>query len=492
MNNDVIRDVVFRTNGELYIGVVGSVRSGKSTFIRKFIETKVSPYVTSEELKNKLIDDLPQSSEGKTIMTVEPKFVPSNPVNISVDEEINLNIRLVDCVGYVIPSSKGYINEDGSPRLVKTPWKTENIPFEEAATIGTKKVIENHSHIGILVTSDGSFGEFTRDEYALVEEKLIYELKDLDKPFVICLNTVNPSSEDTVELANFLQEKYDVGVICVNVNELSENDIDNILKKALEEFEITKLDLNIPSWLKELSNNNELKQKVNDLIDEVSFEFRKFKHVDKIRNALKTSEIFNSVNIQSLNSATGEVVIDLSTSDDLYNNVLKDLLGDKMDDKGKFIKFIQEAIISNSEYSQYKSALESAKKTGYGISIPLTDEMTLGTPEIIKQGSRYGVKLNAIAPSIHMIKVDVESVFEPIIGTEEQSKILIDKIMDDYEKSKDTIWNSEIFGRKLCDVVNDGIKGKLYLLNEQTQYKFRESLEKVVNKGHGGLLAIIL
>lgn len=492
MKNDVIRDVVFRTNGELYIGVVGSVRSGKSTFIRKFIETKVSPYVNDEELKNKLIDDLPQSSEGKTIMTVEPKFVPSNPVYISVSDEINLNVRLVDCVGYIIPSSKGYINEDGSPRLVKTPWKIENIPFEEAACLGTRKVMENHSHIGILLTSDGSFGEFTRQEYELVEEKMVAELKELDKPFVIVLNTTNPNSDEVNQLKEEIIQKYDVNCIPINAKELSEDDIDIILSKALEEFDISKLELNIPTWVKELDNSLEIKKQFNDLLDSVTLEFRKFKHVERIKDALKESNMFENVTITNLNSGTGEVSIELTCDDTMFNDILSELLGDYYNDRTAFIKFIQEATVSNKEYKHYKEALESVKTTGYGISYPNSEDMTLSTPELIKQGNRYGIKLKATASSIHMVKVDVESSFEPIIGTEEQSKVLLEKIMADYEKSKDNVWNSEIFGRKLCDVVNDGIKGKLYLLNEQTQYKFRESLEKVVNKGRGGLIAIIL
>ena len=353
MKNDVIRDVVFRTNGELYIGVVGSVRSGKSTFIRKFIETKVSPYVNDEELKNKLTDDLPQSSDGKTIMTVEPKFVPSNPVYISVDEEINLNVRLVDCVGYVIPSAKGYINEDGTPRLVKTPWKLESIPFEEAAALGTRKVMENHSHIGILFTSDGSFGEFSRKEYELVEEKLVDELKELDKPFVIVLNTANPNSQEAINLKEQLIVKYDVNVVAINALELSEDDIDNILKNALEEFDITKLDLNVPNWIKELDNSLEIKKQFNDVLDNVTLEYRKFKHVDKLRDALKESNLFESVVITELNSGTGEVVIELTCSDDLFNDCLQNLLGDIMNDRSSFIKFIQESIISNKEYHHY-------------------------------------------------------------------------------------------------------------------------------------------
>lgn len=492
MKNDVIRDVVFRTNGELYIGVVGSVRVGKSTFIRKFIETKVSPYVTDESLKNKLIDDLPQSSDGKQIMTVEPKFVPSNPVYISVDDDMNLNVRLVDCVGYVIPSSKGYVNDDGSPRLVQTPWKVESIPFEEAATLGTKKVIGNHSHIGILLTSDGSFGEFSRNEYELVEERLVEELKTIDKPFVIVLNSSNPNSTTTLHLAEELENKYDINVCPVNVSELTDSDVDNILEKALEEFEITKLDLNVPNWIKELDEKLEIKKKFNDIIDMTTIDFRKFKHINSIKDTLVSSNIFESVVISNINSGTGEVVIDLTCSDDLFNEVLEDLIGDIMTDRQKFIHFIQTSLIANKEYEIYKDAILEANNTGYGISMPSTDNMTLSSPEVIKQGSRYGVKLKAIAPSIHMIKVDVESSFEPIIGTEEQSKILIDKLMESYDTNPEKIWESTIFGRKLCDVVNDGVKGKLYLLNDEMQYKFRESLEKVVNKGRGGMIAIIL
>ena len=490
--NKVIKDVGFRTNGELYIGVVGSVRSGKSTFIRNFVEKKVLPYLNEDDLKNKLVDDLPQSAEGKTIMTVEPKFVPSSPVYINIDEDININIRLVDCVGYVIPSAKGYVNEDGSPRLVKTPWKVDNIPFLEAATLGTQKVIENHSHIGVLITSDGSFGEFTRNEYELVEEKLVNELKELNKPFVIVLNTKEPNSVNTNNLVNELFNKYDVNVVPVDVTSLTEEEIDLILQKSLEEFEITKLDLNVPSWLKNLNNKYELKKEFNDIIDMVTVDYRKFKQVKEIINRLKESDLFEDVTLVELNSATGEVVIDLTCNDDLYNNILESLLGDILSDREKFLSFVEDAVEYKTEYDKYKDAIESCKATGYGISIPTTDSMTLTNPEIIKQGSRYGIKLKAIAPSIHMIKVDVESSFEPIIGTEEQSKILIDKIMSDHDKNPDEIWNSAIFGRKLCDVVNDGIKGKLFLLNEQTQYKFRESLEKVVNKGHGGMFAIIL
>ncbi len=491
MSDSIIRNVVYRTNGEMYIGVVGSVRSGKSLFIRKFIEKKVLPYV-SGELKNNIIDDLPQSAEGRTIMTVEPKFVPANPANILVEKDLKLSIRLVDCVGYVIPSAKGYMNEDQSPRLVRTPWFSENIPFEEAASIGTKKVIENHTNIGVLLTSDGSFGEFNRNEYQEVEERLVSELKNLDKPFVIILNTTEVNSNKTKKLADELSEKYQVSVIPIDVMNLTDGDIDKILKEALNEFDISKLDIRIPNWLTALDDEHNLKKEFNDVVNNVTGEFRKFKHANLIKERLAECPLFQSVSITSLDSGAGEVGMEISCSDELYNEVVEEIIGDAINDRGKFIELLQSSKLAKRNFDQYKAALDEVKTTGYGIAIPQEEEMILDTPEVIRQGSRYGIRLRAIAPSIHMIKVEVESAFEPIIGSEEQSKKLLEKIMADYEENPEAIWRSEIFGRSLSEVVNDGIKAKLYLLPDSIQYKLRESLEKIVNKGRGGIIAFIL
>jgi stage IV sporulation protein A len=491
MSDSIIRNVVYRTNGEMYIGVVGSVRSGKSLFIRKFIEKKVLPYV-SGELKNNIIDDLPQSAEGRTIMTVEPKFVPANPANILVEKDLKLSIRLVDCVGYVIPSAKGYMNEDQSPRLVRTPWFSENIPFEEAASIGTKKVIENHTNIGVLLTSDGSFGEFNRNEYQEVEERLVSELKNLDKPFVIILNTTEVNSNKTKKLADELSEKYQVSVIPIDVMNLTDGDIDKILKEALNEFDISKLDIRIPNWLTALDDEHNLKKEFNDVVNNVTGEFRKFKHANLIKERLAECPLFQSVSITSLDSGAGEVGMEISCSDELYNEVVEEIIGDAINDRGKFIELLQSSKLAKRNFDQYKAALDEVKTTGYGIAIPQEEEMIIDTPEVIRQGSRYGIRLRAIAPSIHMIKVEVESAFEPIIGSEEQSKKLLEKIMADYEENPEAIWRSEIFGRSLSEVVNDGIKAKLYLLPDSIQYKLRESLEKIVNKGRGGIIAFIL
>ena len=466
------------------------MRSGKSTFIRRFMETKVLPYVTED--KNKIIDELPQSSAGKTIMTVEPKFVPSNPANIIVENEINLNVRMVDCVGYVLKSSKGYTNEDGSYKLVKTPWFMDEIPFLEAATLGTRKVMENHSHIGIIITSDGSFTEFRRDEYEEVECEIVEEMKKLNKPFVVVMNTKEPNSDNVKYLCEQLTIKYEVTVLPVNVNEMTENDIDCILKESLNEFDITKLNINAPNWLTNLNETNEYKIEFDSYIKQATGQYRKFKEVTNILSYLKECELFDEVLVTSIDSGTGEVEITIACSEDLYENILKDIVGPSIEDKGEFIKFLEEAVEAKNEYFKYKTAIESVKNTGYGISTPVLDEMVLDEPSIIKQGSRYGIKLRALAPSIHMIKVDVESTFEPIIGTEEQSNKLLEKIMNDYETDHNSIWSSEIFGRKLSEVVNDGVKAKLYLMPDDVQNKMKDCMEKIVNKGKGGLLAIIL
>lgn len=490
--NKVIKDVASRTNGELYIGVVGSVRSGKSMFIRKFIQTKVLPYVDSDDLKNKITDELPQSAEGKAIMTVEPKFVPSTPVQINIEENINLNIRLVDCVGYIIESAKGYENEDGSPRLVKTPWFTDNIAFSDAATIGTQKVINNHSHIGIVMTSDGSFGEFTREEYAKVEEGIIEELKKLNKPFVIILNTTEPNSEKTIKLVNELEEKYNVSVLPVNVKELSDKDIDTILSQALNEFEIKDMSLNVPDWMKVISDDNPYKMEFNDVINEVTTSYRKFKDAKKILDKLSECSLFERVEITNLDSGSGVVEFTIACKDEIYDDIVNSILGEAVNDKSEYLLLLQKFVKAKEEYDKLESALEMVKATGYGIAMPSVTDMVLDKPTVVKQGSRYGVKLRAIAPSIHMIKVNVESTFEPIIGTEEQSQKLIEKMMDSIDNNPEAMWEQEIFGRKLSEIVNDGVKAKIYLLPENMQEKLKESLEKVVNKNKGGIIAIVL
>ncbi|XMB66534.1 stage IV sporulation protein A [Mycoplasmatota bacterium zrk1] len=483
-----MKDIVHRTSGEIYIGVVGAVRSGKSTFINKFIDEKVLPYV-SGDIRDKIIDELPQISEGKEIMTVEPKFVPNNSIKIALDDELEMNVRLVDCVGFIIPESSGYINNEGKIRMVKTPWYEEEIPFTEAAEVGTKKVIKNHSNIGVVITSDGSFGEFGRSNYVEAEEKIVSELKEYDTPFVIVMNSSTPHSNSTVALCDELSQKYDVSVVPMDVNQMTNNDIDKLLREALYEFEIKELNLNIPSWLSALNDDNKYKRSFNEAISSVTNDFNKFKHVNRIAESLNENDTFTEVVVSKVEAGEGMAEITIKCDEGLYDKVLYDILGDSINNRGEFIRLIQDYQTAKEEYDAIEMALQEVKVRGYGIAMPTIKDMKLETPEVIKQGSRYGVKVKAIAPSIHMVKVEVESTFEPIIGTESQSKELIEHLMDE---EVENIWESKIFGRTLSEVVNDGIKAKLYQLPDSAQVRFRDTIEKVVNRGRGGIIAIII
>ncbi len=492
MNNNIMRNVVRRTGGEMYLGVVGSVRSGKSTFIRRFVETKVLPYITDEETYSKVADELPQSSSGKTIMTVEPKFVPSLNTTIDIEEDLSLKVRLVDCVGYVIPSSKGYLNEDGTKRQVQTPWFSDMIPFEEAAQIGTKKVIESHSNIGILLTSDGSFSEFTRDEYEEVEEVIVEELKNLNKPFVIVLNTTNPNVEEVSTLVSNMEEKYDVKVIPLNVKEMTDAEIDNVLKAVLEEFDINEINLNIPEWINELNDEFSYKKQFDEVLSNTTGTYRKMKAVYTIQDKLRECDLFESVYASDIDPGTGCVNIDITFKEDLYKNVLEEIIGEKIEDKTNFIKILMEFKKSKVVNDRFGDCLEKLDQDGYVITKPKISDMELASPEVIKQGGRHGVKLKAVAPAILMVKLNVESSFEPIIGSAESSGQLINYMMEDYETNPEKLWNSEFFGRKLCEVINDGVKSKIANVNTDVLLKYKNSMEKVINNKRGSIIAIVI
>ncbi len=492
MSNSVLRDVASRTKGEVYIGVVGSVRSGKSSFIRKFVEKKVLPLVTDQFTYEKIQDELPQSSDGKTIMTVEPKFIPSNTVKVTIENDITFQVRLVDCVGHIIPSARGYLNDDGTARLVQTPWFSDAIPFEDAAKLGTEKVIESHSNIGIVMSSDGSFGEFSRDEYEKVEELVIEELKKYNKPFILIINTTKPNAEETKELLQALEQKYGVSVIAIDVNNMEEEDIDNILKTAINEFDINELNLQVPSWVNSLDDSITYKNKFNDLVNQTTGTFRKMKDAFFIQQTLKDSELFSDVAVSNIDSATGVVDIDISCSDDVYNEVLEEIIGEPIDDKTKLIVALQELKKAKHVYEMVGSSIEKVEQLGYGIATPLAEDMNLEVPELLKEGSRYGIKVKANASMLQLVKINVESTFEPIIGSKEQAEELLNHMVDDYQNDPAKLWNSEIFGRKLCDVITDGVKAKMNAVPDQVLEKFQTTMEKIVNYGKGGLIAIVL
>lgn len=487
MSENIIKDFATRTNGEVYIGVVGSVRSGKSTFIRRFMERKVLPLVSENEIFQKILDELPQSSDGKTIMTVEPKFVPSNQISVSCDG-LSFNVRLVDCVGYVIPSSKGYLNDDGTNRMVKTPWYEEEISFSEAASIGTKKVIDAHSNVGIVITSDGSFGEFTESEYDEVLENVVGELQNADKPFVIVLNTLYPNSDKSLNKKIELEEQYGVSVIPLNVDQMTEEEIDLLLKVALNEFKISELSMEVPTWVTNLDANITFKKEFDELMSNIK-SHNKMKDAFLLQNILTETNLFESVDIIEINPSNGIVTIDLKISDEVYNSCIEEILGEKLDDKSKLISILQQYKENNSFYEKFNESFKILESQGYAMALPSVDEMHLDEPELSKQSGRYGIKIRATAPAVYMVKVEVESCFEPIIGSKEQAEALVEHMS---KENVDNLWNSEIFGRKLCDVINDGIKSKVLAVPDIVQYKYKDAINKVVNKTKGGVIAIVL
>ena len=488
---EIISSISAWGKGEIYLGVVGAVRTGKSTFIRKVVENLIIPNIDDEDLKKRCLDEVPQSAPGKTIMTTEPKFVPSSGATIKIDD-FTTSIKLIDCVGYVIKNSSGYEDEIGNPRLVKTPWYEEEIPFIEAAEIGTEKVIKDHATIGIVITTDGSIGEFTRGEYMEAEEKVISELKSINKPFIIVLNTTHPENEETKRLASNLTENYNVPVMPININSMTEREMYEILKTALYEFPVLDVEINIPSWIHILDNKHKIKSSYLDKVRESMTSISRLKDVDNIIKYFDNNEYIDKAYISKVDPATGIVTLNLDSSDELYNETLEEILGGITLDKASLLKIFMEYASDKDETESLKTALKMAKSTGYGIVYPTLNDMKLSTPEIIKQGTRYGVKLKAVASSIHLMKVDVESTFEPIIGTEMQSKELIDYIMKDYEIDPSSIWKSEIFGRSLDVIVKEGIQAKLSMMPEATRYKLSNTVTKIVNKGSNNLIAIVL
>ena len=485
---DVIKNIAKRTGGDIYLGVVGAVRTGKSTFIRRFMENMVIPNIQDEFDKKRALDELPQAANGKMIMTTEPKFVPASAAKILIDE-FTANIKMIDCVGYVIKDAKGVEDENG-PRYVMTPWYSEPIPFIEAAEIGTEKVIKDHSTIGIVVTTDGSFGEFNRNDYLEAEETVITELNEMGKPYIVLLNTVNPGSDVTLKLASDLKDKYRVPVLPINVEQMQERDMYNILKEALYEFPVVEVKVNIPDWISILNPNHYLKKSYIDKIKESVLSIDKIRDVDLITNYFNDCEYIEKSYLSDVDPSTGEVTINLSAPDGLYNQVLRDIIDVDINSRANLLKLFQDFQEAKYEYDQVKMALKTVKQTGYGIASPTLSDMKLETPEIIKQGGRYGVKLKAKAPSIHMIKVDVESTFEPIIGSELQSKELIKGLTD--ANNNTDIWKSEIFGRSLDVIVQEGIQAKLAMMPESVRYKLCQTLTKIINKGSSTMIAIVL
>ena len=476
---EIIKNIAERSGGDIYLGIVGAVRTGKSTFIKRVVETLIVPNMEDEYEKRRALDEIPQSAQGKMVMTTEPKFVPNNAAKIKIDD-FSCKIRLIDCVGYVINNAKGLEDENG-PRMVKTPWYDEEIPFVEAAEVGTEKVIKDHSTIGIVVTTDGSIGEFNRSDYLEAEDRVIKELKSINKPFIVVLNTTHPTLPETERLAESLKDQYNVPVLPMNIDNMTEIDMYKILREALYEFPVVEIKVNMPEWIAILDYDNPLKKKYVEAIKDEKITTH-FTNIDEIEKAY----------ISSVEPETGTITINITAPSKLYNKTLSEIINIDVKNKADLLKLFQDFSTAKREYDNIKYALKMVKQTGYGVAVPTLSDMKLEKPEVIKQGPRYGVKLKAIAPSIHMIKVDVESTFEPIIGSETQSKELIDYLMRDYKKDPQSIWQSEIFGRSLDNIVQEGIQSKINLMPDNIRFKLQQTLSKVVNKGSSNMIAIVL
>ena len=488
--NEIIKNIAKRSGGDIYLGVVGGVRTGKSTFIKRVVETLIVPNIEDEYERKRALDEIPQSAAGKTIMTTEPKFVPNNTAKIKIDD-ITCNIKLIDCVGYMINNAIGATDENG-PRMVKTPWYNEEIPFTEAAEIGTEKVIKEHSTIGIVVTSDGSIGEFQRTDYLEAEKRVIEELKNIGKPFIVLLNTTHPTLSETERLTNDLKTEYNVPIIPISIEAMNEKDMYNILREALYEFPVLEVRINMPEWIAILNPDNKIKKSYIESIRESVIEIDKIRDVEKITEHFLENEYIEKCYLSDVDTSTGIITVNLTAPAELYNETLKDLIDVDIKSKADLLYLFQELSVAKKEYDQIKYALKMVKQTGYGIATPSIEDMKLDKPEIIKQGPRYGVKLKAVAPSIHMIRVDVESTFEPIIGSEVQSKELIDYLMKDHDKNSNEIWKSEIFGRSLDSIVQEGIQSKINLMPDNIRFKLQNTLTKVVNKGSNNVITIVI
>ncbi len=487
---EIIKNIALRTGGDIYLGVVGAVRTGKSTFIKKVLENLIIPNINDEFEKKRAMDEIPQSSGGKTIMTIEPKFVPNNIAKVKIDD-LECNMRLVDCVGYVIENSKGYEDENG-PRMVKTPWYQEEIPFIEAAEIGTEKVIKDHSTIGIVVTTDGSIGEFDRKDYLEAEKRVVDELSIINKPFIVVLNTTKPTHPDTLKLVSELKENYRVPVLPIDVLNMNEKETFDILREALYEFPVLEVKVNMPEWIGVLKPNHKVKESFMEKIKESVVEVDKLRDVENITDHFADSPYIEKAYMSKVDPATGEITINLDAKEGLFNETLNEMIGIDLTSKAQVLSMFQDYKESKTEYEGIKTALKMAKATGYGVANPTISDMTLSTPEVIKQGNRYGIKLKAKASSIHMIKIDVESSFEPIIGTEAQSKELIDNLMKNKDNDPNSIWSSEIFGRSIDSIVQEGIQSKIAMMPENIRFKLQQTMTKIVNKGSGNLIAIVI
>jgi stage IV sporulation protein A len=490
---DIYRDISERTNGDIYLGVVGPVRTGKSTFIKRFMEALVIPNIQNEYSKDRAQDELPLSGDGRLITTTEPKFIPNEAVNIAIGSDLDVKVRLIDCVGYIVPEAEGHMNNN-QPRMVKTPWFEEEIPFVQAAELGTKKVINDHSTIGIVITTDGTITDIPRNSYIEAESRVVNELKKLGKPFVVVYNTKKPYDSDVQESAAALSREYDVPVVPMDVAQMKVEDINQLLEKVLYEFPLNEIQFMLPKWVEALENDHWLKKQWVNAIKEYIYPLENIRQIKQALEQFKEMDIIKSIYLEKIKLGEGIVKIDVNTADDLFYKILSETTGMEISGDHELMSLITELAETKREYDKVATALKEVREKGYGIVSPIFEELTLEKPEMVKQGNKYGVKLHASAPSYHIIKANIETDVSPIVGTEKQSEDLINYLLSEFETEPSKIWESNIFGKSLHELVNEGLQNKLAHLADEAdaQMKLQETLEKIINEGDGGLICILL
>jgi len=491
MVKDIYSDIAKRTDGDIYIGIVGPVRTGKSTFIKRFMESLVIPNIESEYKRERAIDELPQSAAGKTIMTTEPKFIPEDAVEVNLGNGGKFNVRMIDCVGYIVPSALGYI-ENEQPRMVKTSWFDEEIPFNMAAEIGTQKVITDHSTIGLVVTTDGSISDIPRAEYEECEERVINELKALGKPFVVIMNTTDPGSKATVDLCEKLSAKYDSKIIPVSCLELEEEDIRKIMTEILFSFPIKEINIKTARWINTLEKGHWLKADIMDCIRANARDIKIVREAKYVAEAISECPHIISSNICEMDLGKGSVTICVELDSALFYKIIGEATGLVLESEGDLLPLLMDLMKIKKEYMRFAPALAEVEDTGYAIVMPELEELSLEEPKIIKHGGKYGVKLKASAPSIHLMKANINTTVSPIVGSEKQSEELIMYLLSSFEEDPVKIWDSNIFGKSLHELVNEGLHNKLFKMPTEARMKIQETLERIINEGCSGLICFIL
>jgi stage IV sporulation protein A len=488
---NIYRDIATRTGGDIYIGVVGPVRTGKSTFIKRFMDTLVVPNIVNSYDRERARDEMPQSAAGRTVMTTEPKFIPDEAVEITIADNATLKVKMIDCVGYIVPEALGHI-ENGAPRMVRTPWAAEAIPFERAAEIGTRKVINDHSTIGVLVTTDGTIGEIPRKSYVEAEKRVVNELKAIGKPFVIVLNSANTDREESVQLAYELEETYDVPVALVNCLELDAEDIRHIIEMVLLEFPVREISIALPRWTQVLDDGHRLNVSLNESILRHASEVRRTGDIRAAIAAIGENEYAKEARVVNIDLGTGCATAEIEFDDELYYEIISELTGFDIDSEERLVALLCELASVKKKYDKISPALSEVNNHGYGIVMPEIADLRLEEPEIVRQSNGYGVRLKASAPSVHMIKADIETEINPIVGTEQQSEELVKFLLHEFEEDPGKIWESNIFGKTLHELVTEGLHSKLSHMPDDAREKMGETLQRIINEGSSGLICIIL